>query len=72
MNTSGTAAGARDGDVVRRARLLAAAAGLMVCEKAGTFRLFRKTAARPVFLGKSGSPQGIFGLVQRVARGCHG
>lgn len=48
------------------ARRLAADHGCMVTECGGKFLVYRKTTARPVFLGSRGTPESLRAFVRRV------
>ena len=50
----------------RQAQTIAKEHGLFVVEKAGIYQLFRRMVTRNVFLGKSGTPDGLHRLVCRV------
>ncbi|MER2603035.1 MAG: hypothetical protein ABTR27_11810 [Candidatus Competibacter phosphatis] len=54
-------------DYLKEARRLARAAGLFFVEKGAEFRVYRKTPARPVYLGKRSNPTGLFTFIKRCA-----
>lgn len=49
------------------ARRIARAAGLYFVEKGSEFRVYRKTLARPVFLGKRSNAAGLCSFIKRCA-----
>ena len=49
------------------ARRMARAAGCFISEKDGAWRVFRKTALRPVLLGRRTTPAGLRDFVRRIA-----
>lgn len=53
------------------ARRLARAAGCFISEKNGAFRVFRKTAMRPVLLGYRTDPASLRAFVRRIATTTH-
>ena len=54
-------------DHLKEARRIATAAGLFFVEKGSEFRLFRKTPARPVYLGMRSNPAGLCSFIKRCA-----
>jgi len=54
-------------DTLKEARRIAHGAGLFFVEKADGFRVFRKTSARPVYLGKRTAPAALRSFVSRCA-----
>lgn len=54
-------------DYLKEARRLARAAGLFFTQKADEFKVYRKTAARVVYLGKRSNPAGLFSFIKRCA-----
>lgn len=49
------------------ARRMARAAGCFISEKNGAWRVFRKTAMRPVYLGFRSTPAALRDFVRRLA-----
>lgn len=48
------------------ARQLAKAHGCMVTERGGKYHVYRKTAARPVYVGSRSTPETLRAFVRRV------
>lgn len=54
-------------DYLKEARRLARATGLFFTQKADEFKVYRKTAARVIYLGKRSNPAGLFSFIKRCA-----
>ncbi len=49
-----------------QARQLASAHGCMVIDRGGKYLVYRKTAARPVYVGSRSTPETLRAFVRRV------
>lgn len=54
-------------DTLKEARRIAREAGLFFTDHNGEFKLYRKTQARAVYIGKRSSADGLFSFVKRCA-----